>query len=85
MWILIYLALVIAANALSDFIRIPNLMNAVMEILFPIAVIIFLKKRNLLSYYGISSLKRLDNKNLLFFDPCGDHFIFKFQLWHPYQ
>lgn len=62
--------LVILANILSNtIIKIPNSINALVEIIFPISVIIFLKEKKLLSYYGINSLKRLELKNLLYFVP----------------
>ena len=69
-WLMIYFLLVIFANILSNIIiKIPNSINALVEIIFPIAVIIFLKKKKLLSYYGINSLKKLNYKNLLFCIP----------------
>lgn len=68
-WISIYFVLIIFANALSNVIEIPNSINALVEIIFPIAVIIYLKKKKLLSYYGIKSMKTLNYKNLLFFIP----------------
>lgn len=70
MWIIIYFMLVILANILyNTIIKIPNSINALVEIIFPISVIIFLKEKKLLSYYGINSLKRLELKNLLYFVP----------------
>ena len=69
-WIIIYFMLVILANILSNtIIKIPNSINALVEIIFPISVIIFLKEKKLLSYYAINSLKRLELKNLLYFVP----------------
>ena len=69
-WILIYFVLVIFANLFSNLIlKIPNSINAVVEVLFPVIVILYLKQRNLLSYYGIGSLKKLNGKHLLFFTP----------------
>lgn len=69
-WTVIYFTLVILANVLSNFvIKIPNSINAFVEILFPIVVITYLKKKSLLSYYGINSLKNLHYKNLLFCVP----------------
>ena len=68
--IFIYIALVIYANVLSNIIiKIPNSINALIEILFPIGIIIYLKNKKLLSYYGINSLKKLNYKNLLFLIP----------------
>ncbi len=66
-WLVIYFLLVIFANILSNIIiKIPNSINALVEIIFPIAVIIFLKKKKLLSYYGINSLKNLTIKIYFF-------------------
>ena len=69
-WIVIYFILIILANVLSDYVvKIPNSVNAFVEILFPTVVIVYLKKKGLLSYYGINSLKHLNFKNLLFCVP----------------
>lgn len=65
----VYFALVNLANRVSHIINIPNSINALAEIVFPIAVIIYLNKKKLLSYYGMNSLKELDYKNLLFCVP----------------
>ena len=65
----VYFALVNLANILSVAINIPNSINAIVEIIFPIAVIVYLKKKKLLSYYGINKLKWLHYKNLLFCIP----------------
>lgn len=70
LWIIIYFILVILANILSNkIIKIPNSINALVEIIFPIIILFFLKKKNLFSYYGINSLKKLNYKNLLFLIP----------------
>ncbi|MDO4156374.1 MAG: hypothetical protein Q4D37_06315, partial [Oscillospiraceae bacterium] len=67
---IIYFSLVILANILSNMIiKIPNSINALMEIVFPLTIIIILKKKKLLSYYGINDLKLLNYKNLLFCIP----------------
>ncbi len=69
-WTVIYFMLVILANVLSNYIiKIPNSTNAFVGILFPIVVITYLKKKRLLSYYGINNLKNLNYKNLLFCAP----------------
>ncbi len=69
-WTVIYFMLVILANVLSNYIiKIPNSINAFVGILFPIVVITYLKKKRLLSYYGINNLKNLNYKNLLFCAP----------------
>ena len=62
----VYFALLNLANKLSSAINTPNSINALVGIVFFVAVIVYLKKKNLLSYYGIKSLKELDYKNLLF-------------------
>lgn len=69
-WTVIYFILVILATVLSDYIiKIRYSINAFVEILFPIVVITYLKKKRLLSYYGINNLKNLCYKNLLFCVP----------------
>lgn len=69
-WTVIYFMFVILANVFSNFIiKIPYSINALVEIIFPIAVIAYLKKKRLLSYYGINRLKDLHYKNLLFCIP----------------
>lgn len=65
----VYFAIVNLANKLSGIINIPNSINALIEIVFLIVVIACLKKKKLLSYYGINSLKTLDYVNLLFCAP----------------
>lgn len=62
----VYFLLINSANKLSDIINIPDSINALVGIAFPLGVIAYLKNKNLLSYYGLSSLKKLDYKNLLF-------------------
>ena len=67
---IIYFSLVILANILSNMIiKIPNSINALVEIVFPLTIIIILKKKKLLSYYGINDLKLINYKNLLFCIP----------------
>ena len=65
----VYFALLNMANKLSSAINTPNSINALVGIVFFVAVIVYLKKKNLMSYYGIKSLKELDYKNLLFCAP----------------
>lgn len=70
-WICIYFTLLISANLLSQAINFPNSFNAIIEIAFPILVIYYLKKKNLLSYYGLNDLKKLNHKNLLYYLPMA--------------
>ena len=65
----VYFSLLNLANKLSSAINIPNSMDALLGIVFPIAIIVYLKKKKLLSYYGINKLKGLHYKNLLFCIP----------------
>lgn len=67
--IAVYFALVNSAIRLSHIINIPNSINALTGIVFALVVIAYLKKKKLLSYYGINSLKELDYRNLLFCIP----------------
>lgn len=67
--IIIYFTGMISANILSKVINIPDMSNAIFEIIFALGIITFFKKKNLLSYYGINDLKKLNYKNLLYFIP----------------
>lgn len=64
--ICVYFALVNLANKLSSVINTPNSINALTGIVFMIGIILCLKKKKLLSYYGINNLKELEYKNLIF-------------------
>ena len=62
----VYFALVNLANKLSSVINAPNSINALTEIVFFTGMILYLKKKKLLSYYGFNNLKKLEYKNLIF-------------------
>lgn len=62
----VYYVLVNLAIKLSSVINRPNSINALTGIIFLIGIIVYLKKKKLLSYYGINNLKELEYKNLLF-------------------
>ena len=62
----VYFALDNLANKLSSVINTPNSINALTGIIFMIGIVLCLKKKKLLSYYGINSLKELEYKNLIF-------------------
>lgn len=67
---IVYFSLIILANILSNIvIKIPNSINALVQIVFSLMIIIILKKKKLLSYYGINNLKLLNYKNLIFCIP----------------
>ena len=68
-WLCTYFGLLISANFLSQAINIPNSFNAIIEVIFPILVIYYLKKKNLLNYYGLNSLNNLNHKNLIYYLP----------------
>lgn len=68
-WIALYLALVALANVTSDALGVPDSMNALLEILFPVAVTLHLKRRGLLRKYGLVSLRLLNYKSLLYLAP----------------
>lgn len=67
--IIVYFALVNLAIRLSSVINLPNSINALTGIIFMIGIILYLKKKKLLSYYGFNNLKCLEYKNLLYFIP----------------
>ncbi len=85
----VYFALSNLGTMLSNAINIPKSIDALAGMIFLIAVLVYLKKKNLLSYYGINSLTKLDYKNLLFCLPmiivalnnlrCGIHINYP---WH---
>ena len=62
----VHYALVNLAIKLSSVLNKPNSVNALTGIVFLIGIIVYLKKKKLLSYYGINNLKELEYKNLLF-------------------
>lgn len=62
----VHYVLVNLAIKLSSVINKPNSINALTGIVFLIGMITYLKKKKLLSYYGINNLKELEYKNLLF-------------------
>mgnify|MGYP001149486911 FL=1 len=68
--VILYFAGMIFTNiVVICLIRISGIADAIFEIIFISATIVFLKKRNLLSYYGINNPKNLNFKNLLYFIP----------------
>lgn len=90
LWLCLYLTLLLFANILSNLvIKIPNSINAVFEIIFSAVMIVFLKNKKLLSYYGINSLKRLDFRNCLYFIPMIifslSNLIFGIHINDPWQ
>ena len=62
----VHYALVNLAIKLSSVINKPNSVNALTGIVFLIGIIVYLKKKKLLSYYGINNLQELEYKNLIF-------------------
>jgi len=55
--------------AISEKINFHNSIVALFYIIFSILLILFLKRKNKLSYYGLNSIKNLNYKNLLYFIP----------------
>ena len=53
----------------SEMINFPNSIVAVSYVFLGIVLILFLKRKNKLSYYGLTSVKNLNYKNLLYFIP----------------
>ncbi len=66
LWTVAYFSLVTVANKISALIGVSSSANAVVETAFMIAVMVFIKKKNMLSYYGFNSLKKLNYKKLFF-------------------
>ena len=70
-WLVMYLIGLPISNKLSDMIGIPNLCTAIYRFLFVLIMLLYLHRKNLFSFYGISSLKQLDSRGLLYYVPLG--------------
>lgn len=71
-WVSLYLVVFVRLpSVLSGLIGVPHFFNAVAEALFAAIVVACLRKRGLLSYYGFTSLKELDYRNLLYLVPMA--------------
>lgn len=71
-WVLLYLVVFVKlASVLSGLIGVPHFFNAVAELLFPAIAVAYLHKRNLLSYYGFTTLRALDYRRLLYLVPMA--------------
>jgi len=66
--------------AISEKINFHNSIVALFYIIFSILLILFLKRKNKLSYYGLNSIKNLNYKNLLYFIPMI--IIISVNLWN---
>ena len=77
---IVYYGLLIISNIISNKIwGIEYLAVVPMQIALFVCVLFYLKRKNLLSYYGISSIKELEHKKLLYYVPliviCFANFI----------
>ncbi len=70
-WLFVYLTGLLISNILSDLLGVPNLCTTVYRILFVLILFIYMQKKKVLSYYGISSIKKLDSKALQYYIPFG--------------
>lgn len=70
-WIIAYLIGMLISGILSDLIGISDLCTVIYRVLFVLILIIYMKKCDALSFYGIRSLNQLDSKSLLFYIPFG--------------
>lgn len=67
---IIYYTLFIVSNIISNIIfKIEYLIVVPIQFIFFGCVLFYLKKKKLLSYYGISSISKLNHKKLLFYSP----------------
>lgn len=67
---LVYYVFLIISNLISNkIVGIEYIIVVPFQILFFILVLIFLKRKNLLLYYGISPINKLNHKKLLFYVP----------------
>ena len=70
-WLVAYLIGLLISNKISDMIGIQNLCVVIYRALFVLIMFLYLHKKKLMSFYGISSLKKLDNQALLYYVPLG--------------
>lgn len=70
-WFVIYYVLSAIGSFLSGQVGSPWSFPALTEILFLVFVILVLKKKDRVGYYGIRSLRTLDCRNLLYFIPMA--------------
>lgn len=70
-WLVAYLIGLLISNKISDMIGIQNLCVVIYRALFVLIMCLYLHKKKLMSFYGISSLKKLDNQALLYYVPLG--------------
>ena len=68
-WLAAYLAGLKISGILSGIIGIQNLGQAIFRACFVIVMILYLKKRETLEFYGIRSLKNLDGRGTFYFIP----------------
>lgn len=68
-WLVAYLAGLKISGILSGIIGIQNLGQAIFRACFVIVMILYLKKRETLEFYGIRSLKNLDGRGTFYFIP----------------
>lgn len=68
-WLVAYLAGLKISGILSGIIGIQNLGQAIFRACFVIVMILYLKKRETLEFYGVRSLKNLDGRGTFYFIP----------------
>lgn len=68
-WLIIYLIIINIATLLSQYVGINNLFTAIFGCLFVISMLLFLRKYDLLAYYGIQPINKLNSKKLLYYLP----------------
>lgn len=68
-WLVIYLILINASTMLSQYAGIDNLFTAVFGCLFVIVMLLYLKRHDLLTDYGLKPVNKLNAKKLLYFIP----------------
>lgn len=68
-WLIIYLIMINASTVLSQAVGINNLFTAVFGCLFVIVMLLYLKKHQLLTYYGLKPLNKMNYQKLLYLIP----------------
>ncbi len=70
-WLVLYIAIItVAGQALSNLvIKIPNSLSFVLGIILTVVLIVYLKKHDKMSCYGLTGLSKLNHKKLLYYAP----------------
>ncbi len=86
-----YFTVMFCCNRVSEYIGIEFIVTILGEFILAAIVLLYLKKRNLLTYYGLNGVEENDHKRFLYYIPLflvgivsavsGFEDIFTFQIW----